>query len=176
MLELILFAALLAVAASVAYTSVKTGISPMPSSSKMTKAMLGAVNEKGIGKGIIIDLGSGWGMLAITFAKAYPNSKVIGYELSFFPWLVSMILRKFFGLDNLDFYRKDFLKEDINQASFLLAYLHPGGMSALKAKINNDKIKDVTLISSTFALYEIKEEKTIFLNDLYKTPIYVYDL
>ena len=49
-----------------------------------------------------------WGTLVIAIARKYPNKQVIGYELSWLPWLVSVILKYSLRLDNLTIHRKDF--------------------------------------------------------------------
>jgi len=78
----------------------------MPSSNKARQAMLQLACDTGTGP--IFELGSGWGNLLIALAKAHPQRTVVGYELSFVPWLTSVMLKKVLGLDNLQVYRKIF--------------------------------------------------------------------
>ena len=112
--------------------------------------MIAAVKDSGTGP--IVDLGSGWGTLVIAFAGKYPDRQVVGYELSLVPWVFSLIRKKISGLSNLTLYRKDFMDADLSAAAVLTCYLFPGGMVSLKEKLDRDKINEVLIVSSTFAL------------------------
>ena len=167
----LLFIVILAVL-SIVWSTLKTGISPMMSSSKACETMLDELElEK---EGAIIDLGSGWGTLVIPLAKKYPNKQVIGYELSWLPWLVSVILKSILRLENLTIYRKDFINAKLNTASNLVCYLFPGAMIALQEKLEKEVLNEVTIVSNTFALPSYKPTKITKLNDFYRSPIYVY--
>ena len=157
---------------SIVWNTLKTGMSPMPSSEKACQAMLTATDLPS--EGTIIDMGSGWGTLVIAFAKKYPERKIIGYEISLIPWMVSMILKYILRIESLSLYRKDFLKADLSQASMLLCYLHPEGMCSLENKLEQQKNKVSLIVSNTFALPSCQPEKVMRLDNIYKTPIYVY--
>jgi len=171
-LELIAVTSLLFAIVTIAWTTVRVGISPMPSSGKARKEMLLATENSG--NGPIIDLGSGWGTLVITLARKYPEREIIGYELSFVPWLVSRLLKYALNLKNLSLYRQDFLKANIAGAAVLLCYLYPGGMAALQEKLQQEANDETRIISNTFALPDLTPSQVIHLGDLYKTPIYIY--
>ena len=174
LLELIAVAALLFSIATIAWTTFRVGISPMPSSAKARKEMLRETENSG--KGPIIDLGSGWGTLAIPLARKYPERKIIGYEVSLAPWVVSLLLKHALNLENLSLYRQDFLKADLAGAAVLVCYLHPGGMAALQKKLQQEASGEMRIISNTFALPDFPPAKVTPLGDLYKTPIYLYQL
>ncbi|WP_331710926.1 methyltransferase [Colwellia sp. PAMC 20917] len=144
----------------------------MMSSSKACKTMLAEIDAHE--KGPLIDLGSGWGTLVIAVAQKYPNQQVIGYELSWFPWLVSKILKHSLRLDNLTLFRKDFKNADLSTASTLVCYLFPEGMVALQEKLVDEVFNKVTIVSNTFALPLCQPTRVIRLRDFYQTPIYVY--
>src|SRR5262245_4687115 len=93
---------LLLIAASIVYWSVKNGISPMPSSPKAKKT-LEALLPKEV-NGTILELGSGWGTLAVLLSQAYPEYSVLAYETSPVPYFFS----RFRSKENLTFVRKDF--------------------------------------------------------------------
>ena len=161
----------LAVVSTVWYT-LKTGIPPMPSSRKARQAMLIATESSG--EGDVMDMGSGWGTLVIAFAKKYPERQITGYEISFIPWLVSMI-RKYIGrIDNLSLCRQDFLKADLSKTSVLLCYLLPEGMCVLKNMLDLEPNRVSLIVSNTFALPSGQAVKVVRLDDIYRTPIYVY--
>lgn len=168
-----LFFLVLLIALSIVWGTLKTGISPMMSSSKARQTMLAAISMDE--KGALIDLGSGWGTLVIPVAKKHPNKQVIGYELSWFPWMVSVLFKYSLGLNNLTLYRKDFKNADFSTVSTLVCYLFPGGMVALEEKLKHDVVNNkITIVSNTFALPSYKPTRVIKLKDFYQTPIYVY--
>ncbi|VUD63851.1 hypothetical protein TDB9533_03195 [Thalassocella blandensis] len=121
-----------------------------------------------------IDLGSGWGTLVVALAREYPDRHIIGYELSWFPWLVSSMRKYCLGLNNLSLYRKNFIDADLNNASILFCYLFPGGMASLYEKLKKDVSQEVCIISNTFALPSCPSSQTVKLDDIYRSPIYVY--
>lgn len=170
MFELYLLIFLLVIIISIMISTLRIGISPMPTSKKVAKEILGLVedcNEK-----TIIDLGSGFGTLAIYLAKNLPEKKIIAYELSFFPYITSVILKRIFNLKNLTIEKKDFLKEDLKGA-FLVTYLFPKAMQDLEDKLFDETI-NTKIVSNTFAFRNIKERRVINAKDIYKTPIYYY--
>ena len=160
------------IAVSIVWTTLQTGISPIMSSRKARQAMLDSIES--FEKGTLVDLGSGWGTLVIAAALKYPNQQVIGYELSWFPWLISIIRKHCLRLDNLTLYRQDFRKIELSKVSILFCYLFPKGMVDLHKKLKNKQCDDILIVSNTFALPSLPPTKTIRLNDIYQSPIYVY--
>lgn len=140
----------------------------MPSSRKAKKKMLYLLSETSPKK--IYELGSGWGGLAKKIAKSFPESTVTAFEFSLIPFLWSKMHS--FGMKNLQIYRKDFLKEDLQNVDTIVCYLYPRGMELIQKKLTGKH----TVISNTFALPAIQPTKTVYLNDLSITPIYRYDL
>lgn len=158
---------------SIVWHSLWAGITPVPSSGKARQAILSAAEQAP--EGAIVELGSGWGQLALALATAYPRRQVIGYEISLVPWLVSLLLKKIYRAQNLKLLRKDFLRTELPQAALLICYLYPGGMAKLARKLKAEPSAQM-LISNTFALPGDTPMRTIRLNDLFKSPIYVYRL
>jgi trans-aconitate methyltransferase len=171
----ILQATLLAItflaAASIIWFSLATGIGPVPSTRRARQAMLAVVQAAPAGP--VMDLGSGWGTLAIAAARRFPEREVVGYELSWVPWAVSWLLKHAFALNNLSFRREDFLRADVSKASVLLCYLFHRGMQPLAEKLAREGPPAV-LVSNTFALPSAQAEEVTQLDDLYRTRIYVY--
>lgn len=170
--ELILLFITLLIALSIVWSTLKTGISPMVSSSKASQMMLTAINASE--KGPILDLGSGWGTLVISIARQHPEREVIGYELSLFPWLASRLLKGCFRLNNLTLHRADFNHADLSHASILFCYLFPKGMERLHQKLMRDELTELLIVSNTFALPMTAPERIQVLKDTYQTKIYFY--
>lgn len=176
--ELFLFITLafivLFVTSTVIYSTVKLGISPMPSSHKAYLAMMQLADETGTGT--IIDMGSGWGNFVIPIAKKYPQRQIVGYELSYLPWLTSTLLKKLLGLKNLTLYRQNFYKADLSKASVLVCYLFPEAMDKISKKLRLDQASVNFVISNNFVLPLWQHSKVIRINDFYKSPVYLYDM
>lgn len=172
--EIIILVLVTLVGCSIIWSTLILGISPMPSSNKARQAIMQLIGDTGSGP--ILELGSGWGNLLIPLAKAYPQRTIVGYELSLFPWLTSVMLKKVFGLDNLQVYRKNFLHEDLASACVVVCYLFPGGMQAIENKLKAEDGSLKYLISNNFALPSHKPIKTIHIDDFYRSPIYLYQL
>ncbi len=171
-IEIILTACIIFAGISIVLATMKTGISPSPSSGKTSRTIMAAMENSGTGP--IVDLGSGWGTLVVALAKKYPHRQIVGYELSLVPWLFTSVRKSVSGLDNLILYRKDFLNADLSDASVLTCYLFPGGMDSLEEKLELDNISDVLIVSSTFALPSSEPIKVVRVKDIYSTPVYLY--
>ncbi len=180
--EIILLVITALIGFSIVYSTLTLGISPMPSSKKARQAMVQLSDALGhevgietdIGVGPLLELGSGWGSLLIPLAKKYPQREVVGFELSIMPWFITLILIKVMGLKNIKVYRKNFLKADLMGASVIFCYLFPGGMKALADKFNSEDAWPEFLISNNFSLPSGKPIKVIELDDVYKSPVYLY--
>lgn len=144
----------------------------MPSSKKARQAIIDLVETAG--GGAIVDLGSGWGSLIIRLAMKYPDREVVGYELSFIPWLATVLMAKLLGLNNMTVHRQDFLLVDLSAASVIVCYLFPAGMAALEAKLAVPTMAVHYVISNNFSLPSYKAEKTVILDDFYRSPVYCY--
>jgi hypothetical protein len=148
------------------------GISPMPTSPKVKKTLTGSLPP--VLDGTIVDLGSGWGTLAFSLAKKYPNCLVVGYETSPIPYYYSKIVQRFFGPDTLQFKRKDLYKAPCHHATLIVCYLYPKAMEKLKQKFENECMPSTLIVSHTFAIPNWKPIKRVEVQDLYKTKIYFY--
>lgn len=164
----------LLVVGSIVWSTAKVGISPMPSSRKAREAIIRLMADTGTGP--VYDLGSGWGGLVIRLAKKHPDRKIVGYEVSFVPWLVSVFFKKTLRLDNLEIHNKNFLLADLSGADVLVCFLHTDGMRDVAGKLAADNISNVFLISNYFALPSCQPETAVLISDFYKSPIYRYRL
>lgn len=172
--ESVVIAAVFIVGASIIFSTLKIGISPMPSSKKAYQAIIALADETGTGP--IYDLGSGWGSLVIRLAREYPDRQIVGYELSLFPWLTTKIIKRVLGLSNLVVHREDFLKADLSGATVITCYLFPAAMAEIESKLKHGKGKLRFIISNNFALPSYQACKVVQLNDFYQSPVYLYHM
>ncbi|PAV26162.1 methyltransferase family protein [Tamilnaduibacter salinus] len=163
---------------SIAYSTVRTSVPPMPSSMRSRRVVLDLLAEYVPDQPNVrlADLGSGWGGLAIPMARRFPQYRIEGYELSWLPWLVSRLMKAAFRLDNLTLHRRNFNRADLDHVGILVTYLNPNVMAQLKQRLDRPEQPRRTLISIGFALPGKTAERTLRVNELYNTPIDIYRL
>jgi hypothetical protein len=171
-LEILALGTALAVIALIFVYTLRTGISPMPTSTKVRHEML--KNLPSDINGPIFELGSGWGTLAVPLARKYSKSTVIGYEISPLPWLYSYIRKLTSNLPNLMFHRRDYLNADLSDATLIVIFIHSDGMEKLRLKLERE-LKPGALVQSNF--FQIRgwvpmQELTV--DDVHQTKIYLY--
>lgn len=150
------------------------GISPTPTSPTVKKKMLSLLPP--LEESNIIELGSGWGGVVFSLARHFPSCKVIGYEISPIPYLYSKWILSFLFLPNLRLERRDFFQESFSQAKLVVCYLYPEAMERLKVKFENELSPESYVLSHTFAIPGWKPLLFDRANDLYQTPIYLYQM
>lgn len=155
---------------SIVIWTIRNGISPMPTSTKVKRALFQALPETMEGE--IYELGSGWGTLARALAQKYPEGQVIGCETSPIPYWVSLISAK----PNITYLKKDLFQVDLAKAKMVVCYLYPACMARLKTKLEQELTKDCLVVSHTFSIPGWKAQKIVEVDDLYKTKIYFYQL
>lgn len=170
--ELTVVAAAAAAAGSLLWFTWRTGIAPVPSTTQACGAMLALMRDAPPGP--VADLGSGWGTLAIACARRFPRRQVVGLELSWLPWAVSVLRARALGLHNLRFVRADFMRTELRGNAVLLCYLFGRGMRELARKLDDEAAWPSCLVSSTFALPGVRADRVCRLDDLYRTPVFLY--
>jgi hypothetical protein len=174
LLFLLLLALLLAGMLSIVFHTLKTGISPMPTSGKVRRQMLSLLPEEF--EGTLLELGSGWGTLAFALADHCPRARVVAFELSPLPHAFSRLRQRLAPRPNLQFVREDFFRTSFAEASAVVCYLYPGAMSRLGPKLLQELAPGTRILSHTFALRGWKPLRTLAVDDLYRTPIYLYEV
>jgi len=172
-MEWFLFISLISLLIMTIGYSIGYGITPTPTSAIVEQEVIRLLPHVG---GEIVALGSGWGNLAFAIAKHYPNCKVIGYEISPLPFVVSKIVSYFAKLSNLTIKRVDFFRISLDKTSLVVCYLYPGAMVKLKVKFEKELPKSAYVISHTFAIPGWIPTYVAYAQDLYHTPIYLYKL
>jgi hypothetical protein len=160
---------------SVIYWTLRTGISPMPTSPKVKADLLRLIPPL-LSPGKIYELGSGWGTLAFSLAKQYPEKEVIGYEISFIPYVISKLLVRLKKIKNLKIQRRNFLEDPLDEAHLVVCYLYPKGMDRLKIELEKKLKPGTWMISNTFAVPGWQPYYTHRVKDLYHTKIYFYKI
>ncbi len=161
----------LLLAASIVWTTLRVGISPMPSSAKATRAIVELI--PGNAGDRFAELGSGWGTLALAVTSHRPKAHVVAYELSLLPWVWSILMARLRGREKIEFVRRDFFDADLSATDVVLCYLFPGGMERLAKMLTHLK-PGAIVISNTFRLPGWQPDEVVTLDDLYRTRVYRY--
>ena len=129
-----------------------------------------------ITKPLIIDCGSGWGGLCRKLAKKFPNTTVIGYEISPIPYLFSWCIQKI--SPNLDYTisRQDLFKADLKTADILICYLSPFHMKKFEFMIKDKGLHSALLYSQGFALPNKQADQIWDVPYSLEKKLYRYDL
>ena len=159
----------LAVVLLFAYT-LRTGISPVPTSPRVKAVMLASLPPHLDGP--IHELGAGWGTLAFALARRYPALPVVAHELSPVPWLFLLARKAIQRAPNLTIRRADFLEADLRAAALVTCYLYPGGMERLRPKLEAELRPGAILLSNCFAMPGWAPTATRIADDLYAPPVY----
>ena len=70
--------------------------------------------------GVVVELGSGWGTLALGFARRFPNCRVTAFENSPVPYLFSRFLQSVIPVTNLAIERRDFYGISLTDADVVI--------------------------------------------------------
>lgn len=179
-------------ATSLIYSAWRNGITPMPSSLKAKDALVFTTEEElrllKTHSAEVVEVGSGWGGVALSLASRLPQARIHGYENSPFPYLISRMRAKWGGYSNLSLHFGDYRCINIATADILVCYLFPGGMKDIARLIARPAAEPhewtsdsspVThtgpvIISSTFALPGRSPVRRIQSGDTSLSIIYVY--
>lgn len=171
-LEFVVLALALLVLGSIVWSTLRLGISPMPTSARVRRALLDQIPRELTGT--IFELGSGWGGLALALSAHCPQARVVAIEASPFPFWVTRMRARLARRSNLEVQRGDFLTVDLRLARLVITYLWTGAMTQLTPKLEAELPEGAELITHTFGLRGRTPTEVTQLTDLYRTPIYRY--
>lgn len=160
-------------AAFYVYYDWKLGVAAVPSSAAAGRAVAALVPQ---GAGAAVDLGSGWGGLAVAVARACPDTQVTGIEYAWPPYLFSRLrLRLNPALKNLTFVRGDIFKYPLADVHVVICYMPPEMMLRLAPKLEKELRAGAIVISNSAALPGRLPESTVDVPALLlPEKIYVY--
>ena len=120
--------------------------------------------------------GSGWGGVAPSLSHLYPNHYVVGIERSPIPWLISRLSAALRGSTNVSFQLGDFMQRDLSDASLVVCYLAGTQMEKLGLKLNSELKPGALVLTHTFAIPNWRPADLIRADDIYHSPIYLYEI
>ncbi|MEI7620009.1 MAG: class I SAM-dependent methyltransferase [Candidatus Falkowbacteria bacterium] len=117
-------------------------------------------NIKPVKGQIVYELGAGTANFLKGVEAQYPETKLIGVEYSFFPYLLAKAKLKTLK-SKIDLRRQNLYKTDLHDASFIYCYLIPTMMPRLSEKIQKECQPGTTVISYIFSIPNLSIRKTI---------------
>lgn len=120
-LSYIIFLVLLFIFYSSGFVSIISGAPYIPLSQKLIRKILsfGGLSSNDV----FYDLGCGDGRILISGLSNFNVSKAVGYEVAPWPYFKTLFLIKRNRFKKIDLFRKNCLKADIGQATFIYLYL-----------------------------------------------------
>jgi hypothetical protein len=155
----------------VAY-SLRVGITPMPSSGAARQRILELIPAD-LG-GTILELGAGWGGLAVALSRCFPAAQIVAYELSPVPWLVARLRVAVGRHRNLSVRRCDFLRVSLAEADAVVCYLYPGAMEALAKKLSQELRPGTPVVTHAFRLPGWTPEREVAVPELWRSTTFLY--
>src|SRR5580704_7132057 len=109
-----------------------TGVPPMSATSAEAADVIALLKQAGLTEqAIVYELGCGWGSLVIALARAFPNARIHGIEISPLPYWVARFRTR--NLPNISLQRGNFFKFDLRDAQAVTSYLMIKPMPKLAA-------------------------------------------
>lgn len=166
-------------AASYGYYCLRTGVPTFPSMPVARDKIIGLLRADAARAGgrkpyVIYDLGSGSGQLSWHIARAMPEAQVVGIEISFIPWLRSVLRQKLTGRKNLRYLRVSFWEHSIAGADAVTTYLMEAIMPRISAKLHAELRPGALVISNKFALPGWQPVQTLPLQSAFSKQLLVY--
>ena len=100
----------------------------------------------------VVDLGSGNGDLSFYIARALPQVKVLGLEMSPLGHRRAQLRKKLRGPTNVDYAEADFLAYDLSGADAVVMFLSAKMMIRLRDKLQSELKPGALVLSNTFPL------------------------
>lgn len=153
LLSLIVLLAITAAVLTEFYTR-RLSIGPAPTAGNVRRAMISALKQRaGDRKNLnIAELGAGWGGLTLALAKAFPESRIYGYEAAPLPFLIAWLRARLSRSAQVNIQHQDFFDVDFADFDAVLCYLSPHHMQRLKPKLEKELKPGAVVISNAFPI------------------------
>lgn len=158
------------VAVVIVVDTLRLGMGPMPTRPRVQDALLHLLPST---PARILELGCGWGGLALALAKSRPGARVEGWEAAWVPWAVAALRARILGGGRVQIHRGDLHDADVREADVVVVYLHAAGMARLATRLR-DMPPGSCVLSNTFGLRGWTPDETVVLDDALRTHVYRY--
>lgn len=120
----------------------------------------------------IAELGCGWGGILIRLSRLFPKAELTGYEMAFWPRLVSRA-RTLLHRDQIRVIGPDFFKENLDHFDLVYCYLSPRHMRELIPQLRAMK-SGTFIVSNAFAIPDWTPVAVEHTRGMIKIPVYLY--
>ena len=126
-----------------------TGVPPMSANAAEASDVIALLNEAGVREeAVVYDLGCGWGSLVIALARAFPNARIRGIEMSPFPYWVARL--RTLKMPNVFLQSGNFYRCDLREAQAVTCYLMTKPMPKLANYLDSMLKPGTPVVSLTF--------------------------
>ena len=126
-----------------------TGVPPMSSRASEAADVIALLKQAGMQENAIIyELGCGWGSLVVALARAFPEARIRGIEMSPLPYWTARFRTRHFA--NVQLHRGDFFKFDVRDAQAITCYLMIKPMQKLADFLDSRLNPGTPVVSLTF--------------------------
>ncbi len=152
--------------------SFRLGIPPTPTSRYARRKILELLPDQI--EGTILELGAGWGGLAVVLARAYPAARIVAYEASPIPWIVARLRACLGRHGNLEVRRRNFLRESLSGGDAVVCYLFRGIMEPLGAKLAKELRPGTPVVTHAFRIPNWEPEREETVPEIWRGVTYLY--
>lgn len=128
---------------------------------------------------VLLDLGCGDGRVLISASQNFHIKKATGYEIAPWPFLKAFFWVKYLGLNkNIKIDRKNCLRTDIGDATFIFLYLFPKLIDRLAYKIAVETKNGIKILSLGFPIDIVKHPEFMVIKsqNLENLTVYLYEI
>lgn len=126
-----------------------TGVPPMPTKPAEAADVVALLKQACMPQQpVIYELGCGWGSLVLTLARAFPDARIKGIELSPLPYWIARYRTR--NMPNVSLKRGDFRDCDITDADAVTCYLMIKSMPQLSAFLDRMLAPGAMVVAVTF--------------------------
>jgi cyclopropane fatty-acyl-phospholipid synthase-like methyltransferase len=148
-LSLAVVAVALLLALSLLAFQLITGVPPMSASAGEAADVVALLKQASLPEeAVVYELGCGWGTLVVALARAFPNARIRGIELSPLPyWIARLRTRK---MPNVVLRRSDFYAADLQDADAVTCYLMMQRMPKVASFLDKSLQPGTAVVALTF--------------------------
>ncbi|MAS87774.1 MAG: hypothetical protein CMH30_07360 [Micavibrio sp.] len=125
----------------------------------------------------IVDMGAGFGFMAMALAKAYPQAQVVGIEIDRIACWSARLIAWLRGIQNVRFIRGNAMAYDMGDTDAVTIYMGKKFMSAISVKLADELQQGALVFSNSYKLeapWVLLEKVTIETKYPHQGWLYVY--
>jgi len=127
---------------------------------------------------IFYDLGCGDGRILMSGLSDFNVLKAVGYEIAPWPYFKTLFLIKYKKIERIKLFRRNSLKANINQATFIYLYLFPKLVDKIASKIKKECTPKTKILCVEFPIdiNQHLEFQLLKSEKIHNLTVYLYEL